>query len=829
MDFPPSVDPGKDPLEKNPASLLVGPTLSLLLGQAAVFLSFRVALIFSIAILLASPCAWLLGKRKWAILFFFSGLAFITGYGMHQRLLMPQYSNHHLRLLTDGRKPVQVEGILYREPEAQFGRSRWYLRVEFLWRPLGAQKAVGDVLITVRDVQRKWHYGDRVRLRVRVRPPRPARNPGEFDYGAYLARRGIYLTGFLGNDGGVELLHRDNRGVWKWIQHIRGEIRVFMDRHLPPQEAGLLKALVIGDRGGLSRETRESFTAAGMAHVLSISGLHVGMLGLVAFIVVRFLGSLSSTLMLRWNLFKFATLLSFIAVLFYAALAGGRIPTVRATIMVGVYVLAVLFDREEEFYISLALAALLIGLIWPGVVMDTSFQLSFLAVLFIVWGLRRIHQLRELKPKDNLLQLQTRNWLRRRLPQIALYLAVPVLATIGTGPIVTYHFGRLSLAGFLANPILVPIVGLVLVPMGFLIGFLCLFSTALALPLLWVAKPFLSLTLWMVGLFSELPMGVVNVPKPNLMELGIVYLAICSILVLQRRTHVYLFLGFLLVAMVTDGAYWWWQRWGRRDLRITYLSVGHGDAAVVELPGSSVLLIDAGGSSFPQYDPGRSIVAPFLRSRRIAKVDYVLVSHPRIDHYGGMQSILDEFAPSEFWSGPVRGKTHRYLELEEAAKHWGVKRVILKRTDSCRSIGKVQICVLYPSDNSGEESSVVIRLTLGQYHFLFPGDINKKDEKRLVDLETELESQVLKVPRHGSLTANTNSFVGAVRPRLAIFSVGYRPPEAEVMARYVDAGSKVLRTDDDGAIIVETNGNRLSYRTHLSGKSGTIPLPRGVK
>ncbi len=828
MDSLPSFDPGKDPLERNPASLLVVPTLSLLLGQTAVSLSFRVAVISSIAILMASACAWLLGKRKWALLFFFSGVAFITGYGMHQRLLTPQFPDHHLRLLTDGRKAVQVEGFFYREPETRFGWSRWYLRAEYIWRPLGARKAVGNVLITVRKVQRKWHYGDRVRLRVRVRPPRPARNPGEFDYRAYLARREIYLTGFLGDDGGVELLHRDNRGVWKWMQHVRGEIQGFTDRNLPPREAGLLKALVIGDRGGLSRETRESFAAAGVAHVLSISGLHVGMLGLVAFIVVRFLGSLSSTLMLRWNLFKIATFLSFIVVLFYAALAGGRIPTIRAAIMVGVYVLAVLFDREEEFYISLALAALLIGLIWPGVVMDTSFQLSFLAVLFIVWGLRRIQQLRELKPKDNLLQFQTQNWLRRRVPQIALYLAVPVLATLGTGPVVTYHFGRLSLAGFLANPILVPIVGWVLVPLGFLIGFLCLFSTALALPLLWIAKPLLSLTLWMVELFSELPMGVITVPKPNLLELGIVYLAICSILVLQRRTHVYVLLVFLIVAMAADGAYWWRQRWGRRDLRITYLSVGHGDAAVVEFPDSRVLLIDAGGSSFPQYDPGRSIVAPFLRSRRIAKVDYVLVSHPRIDHYGGMKSILEEFAPSEFWSGPVGGGTRRYVELEEAARHLGVRRVLLNQSDSCRDIGKVRICVLYPSDAGGEESSVVMRLSLGRYHFLFPGDINKQDEERLVGLKTELASQVLKVPRHGSLTANTKSFVGAVAPSLAIFSMGYRSPRAEVIARYDDAGSEVLRTDEDGAIIVETNGNRLSYTTHLSGKRGKIPLSMEV-
>jgi len=320
-----------------------------------------------------------------------------------------------------------------------------------------------------------------------------------------------------------------------------------------------------------------------------------------------------------------------------------------------------------------------------------------------------------------------------------------------------------------------------------------------------------------------LPMGVVNVPRPNLLELGILYLVICSVLVLQRRTHVYLFLGFLLVAVAADGAYWWRQRWGRRDLRITYLSVGHGDAAVVEFPGSSVLLIDAGGSSFPQYDPGRSIVAPFLRSRRIAKVDYVLVSHPRIDHYGGMKSILQEFTPSEFWSSRIRGGTGRYRELEDTVNGLGIKRVVLSQSDSCRRIGKVRLCFLYPPRDSAHETSVVLRLSLGQYHFLFPGDIKENDEERLVELGTELSSQVLKVPRHGSLTASTDSFVDVVRPGLAIFSVGYRSPRAEVIARYRDAGSEILRTDEDGAIIVETNGERLSYRTHLSGKRGRIP------
>jgi len=438
MDPPPHDPPGKDLLAKNPAALLVVPTLSLLLGQAAISLPYIFALTASLLVLLPSVCLAWLGKKRWALLFLFSGIAFWAGYSMHDRLLNPHFPNNHLYRLTEGKKPLYVEGKLYREPERLPDRSRWYLRVERIWRPLGSEDSSGNLLVTVRKAYRDWHYGDLVRFRLRIRPPRPSGNPGEFDYQAYLSRRKIYLTGFLENDAGVELVRRDSHGPWSWIQSLRREIRRFIDRHLPGRKGGLLKALVIGERGGLSREDRERFAASGVAHVLSISGLHVGMLGLVVFFLARFLGSFSATLMLRWNLLKAATVVSFLAVLFYTALAGGRIPTVRAAIMVGVYGLAVLMDRQEEFYSSLSLAALIIGLLWPGVVLDVSFQLSFLAVLFIIWGLRRIQEMRPVPERGEL--LQEKGWFRRWLPRFAVNLAVPVLATIGT----SVRFSRIS-------------------------------------------------------------------------------------------------------------------------------------------------------------------------------------------------------------------------------------------------------------------------------------------------------------------------------------------------------------------------------------------------
>src|SRR5207344_3174763 len=201
----------------------------------------------------------------------------------------------------------------------------------------------------------------------------------------------IYVTGFLENDAEVELIAREAGAIRGAIEDIRREIRRYIDANFSPDSGALMKALTVGDMGGISKEVRNAFTAAGVNHVLSISGLHVAMLGVVIFAAIRYGLSFSSYLLLRFNLLKAATFFSFLAVVFYTALAGGMVPTVRSAIMIGVYQLAVLLDREEEVFASLTLAALLIALVWPGVIADISFQLSFLAVLFIAWGMSKLY------------------------------------------------------------------------------------------------------------------------------------------------------------------------------------------------------------------------------------------------------------------------------------------------------------------------------------------------------------------------------------------------------------------------------------------------------
>src|SRR5262245_19859377 len=606
----------------NPAAWLIVPTLSLLCGQAAAVVPWHFSP-FVFAVFLAPLI--LLVSRRWrrcSILLLLAGLAFTLGSARHRQLLFPEFSKNHIRSFTTSDARLHLEGRLRHEPEKLNNRTRWQLQSERIWHPTGAEELTGDILISVRVVRWERHYGDRVRVFLRPVAPQDSGNPGGFNYATYLARREIYATGFLENDQEVQLIERDPLPIRNFIEELRRDIRRFVEQEFSQGTSPLIKALVVGDMGGITREMRGAFNAAGVSHVLSISGLHVAMLGLVVFGFIRYLGSLSSYLLLRFNLLKVATFFSFIAVVFYTALAGGMVPTVRSAIMIGVYELAVLLDREEEVFASLTLAALLIALVWPGVIADISFQLSFLAVLFIVWGMRKVHEKLSATKSDEL--PQERSWIKPRLRQAGLHLAVPLFATLGTGPLIAHYFGHLSLAGFIANPVIVPLVGFVVVPLGLVIGFLAVLAPETALNLVWLAEQLSLLTTRLVDLFANIPLANFAVPSPNALEVVGLYGLLLCLFVLKKRTHVIFAVVVGIGLLAVDGVFWWKERYRRSELRVTHLNVGQGDAAVVELPGSQVMLVDAGGTASTEFDTGESIVAPFLRARKILKVDYLL-------------------------------------------------------------------------------------------------------------------------------------------------------------------------------------------------------------
>jgi competence protein ComEC len=809
-----------------PSAWLIAPTLCLLLGQAAATAPWPIPPQAGLVSLVPFSLVVSRRRRRWAILIALAMLAFTVGYVRHRQLLFPEFPENHLRLVMTKGERFYLEGTLRHEPERLTNRSRWQVRAERIWHPTGAQEITGDLLVGLRTTRRDWRYGDRVRFWVVPLVPQDSGNPGGFNYATYLARREIYLTGFLDNDQEVELLARDPGPLRAFIEDLRREIRRFIERNFSQDHGALIKALVVGDMGAISKDMRTAFTAAGVNHVLSISGLHVAMLGLVVFVLIRYGCSFSTFLLLRWNLLKLATFFSFLAVLFYTGLAGAMVPTVRSAVMIGVYELAVLLDREEEVFASLTLAALLIALVWPGVIADISFQLSFLAVLFIIWGMRKVHDWFAVTKSDDL--PQEKSWVLHRLRHMSMHLAVPLLATLGTGPLIAHYFGHLSLVGFIANPLVVPLVGFVVVPVGLILGFCAVAAPEFASLLTGPAEKLTSLTIWMVDGLARFPLANVAVPSPNMIEVVGLYGVLLCLFILRNRVRVVIVLIVAAVLLAADSAYWWDQRHRSKELRITHLNVGQGDAAVVELPGSKVLLIDAGGTASGEFDTGDGIVAPFLRSRKILRVDFLLVSHSRIDHYGGMRTIVNEFSPQEFWSGPGKGQTSRFDDLEDALEKAKITRVPMSNGEPCRIIDEVKLCVLFPPADKSDDASVVVRLDYGKLRYLFASDIDKRDEALLAQKPMELRSTIVKIPRHGSATASTAEFIAAVQPRLAVLSAGARsrsePQREEVAGRYRGSGAQLLSTYEDGAITLETDGETVRYKTHKSGKRGALTL-----
>ena len=509
-------------------ALLALPLLSLLVGQAAAVLIDEELPSWWSAATFVPGLVLCFASRAWGLLGLACALAFQWGLLAHHRLLHPQLPPHHVRHLPQRKGPTLIEGRIYREPEEQGGRSRWYLSAEREPAPEGDRKATGNVLVTVRNAYRHWHYGDRVRVPLRLRAPK--NRDTRFDYTAFLARRQIYRVAYLHNDWEAQLVSR-GRGVRGWIETARRRIGRFVDRRFEPDAAGLLKALMLGDRGGLSRETRSRFAAVGMSHVLSISGLHVGMLSYAVYLLFRGLASRSTRLLLALPVHKLAAFGSLAPVMLYTLVAGARIPTVRAAIMIGLYHLALLSGRHANVFGSLALAAAIAGLCWPGAVMEVSFQLSFLAVLSIVGAIRLFRQTPLLRPPDSLRP----GWWQRRRPAILLAILVPVFATLGTGPVVAHHFGYLSLAGFIANPLLVPLVGFFIVPAGLFMGFLCLFFPAGSAWLAGALAPSVWLFLRAVDLLSGLPMAALSLPRPDWATVGLIYLLILIPAACARR------------------------------------------------------------------------------------------------------------------------------------------------------------------------------------------------------------------------------------------------------------------------------------------------------
>jgi competence protein ComEC len=616
---------------------------------------------------------------------------------------------------------------------------------------------------------------------------------------------------------------------------VRDHIGAFIDANLHEPERAELRALIIGDRSGIDEPLRQRFALTGMAHLLVISGLHLGIVAGAAFMAMRFLmWRVAPALMARGYANKIAAASAALATIAYSAIAGHHVSTTRALVMVLAYMGAIIIDRSRELMASLVLAALIICLAMPGSTADIGFQLSFGAVGAILLGMRRFSAWWRWRYAIGTTSEQT--ILARAREGGASYVAISFWAMVGTAPLTAFYFNQFAIVGLAANAIVVPIMGFGCVICGLIASMLSFVFMPGARVLLWIAGEFAAVGNSLAGWFEHWPCAWFRMFTPTVPELLIIYGLIGLWLTrplagaqpgdpvfaktIDHRLRLIaqarkVALVALLIALIIDSGYWTYDRYLCSDLRVTFLSVGEGDAAVIRFPGARVMLIDGGGAFGGTFDPGERLVAPYLWSQKIMRVDYVVASHPDRDHFGGLTFIARNFKPREFWTGGTSSDDDSYQELVTAMAAAGAQAKLCNMAAPSQRIGGVTLRCLWPSveltERKDNNESVVLRINYHGKAILFPGDLEAKAERELVATGADVSATILKVPHHGSITSSSTSLLDAVKPATAVMSLGYHNrfhfPSAVVLERYRAAGITLLRTDQMGAVCAKVDRN----------------------
>jgi competence protein ComEC len=750
---------------------------------------------------------------------------------VHQ-MMQPAFDALNIRNFPEGSMLI-VEGRLVREADRFPDKMRLYVAIERAWQE-GAREdsAHGFIRLTMLHPD-AFRLCDRVRFQGRIRFPRNFGDPGEFDYEGFMRREGIDAT-MLAVKGNrlaeVEVLAHHPVFPGSAIEEIRTHIAAFIDRNLDDSAAAEMRALIIGDRGGIDEKMHETFGRTGLAHLLVISGLHLSMVGATVFGLVRLIMLMFPAIALRGWANKLAAIAAAIVVLTYASIAGHHVSTSRALIMVLAYMFAVVIDRAREGVASLALACIIICVAIPGSSADVGFELSFASVLTIILGMRRYAAWLERRRADRV-GIAT-SQVEQAWEWALGYVGVSFWAMLGVAPLTALYFNQFSIVGLIANAVVVPIMGLGGTVIGLAAAAMSFVWMPAAVAMLWVAGHFIVAGNLLAAWFAQWPMAWVRTFTPTWIEIALAYGVLFTWLIWPRRRAAnsnwwrrlglrHAILAGLALAVVVDAKWWFDERYHNGDLRVTYLSVGEGDAAVVQFPGARVMVID-GGPAWRDFDLGERIVARYLWGRKIMHVDWLALSHPDQDHFGGLDFIARNFSAEEFWDVAVENHDASYEQLVATLHELEVPIRQVDAASAPMDIEGIRLLALNPratSSTSRNNASMVLRLEYGETSLLFTGDLEASGESALLGSSKNLESTILKVPHHGSHSSSSEAFVKASHPKLAVISLGYRNrfrfPAPEVVDRYRSVGALIMRTDQDGAIEVDIGPTTIAIRCGL--------------
>ncbi len=624
---------------------------------------------------------------------------------------------------------------------------------------------------------------------------------------------------------------------------VRDRMNTFLDSApspcIPSDDKGnvraFLKAIVIGDLGEVSPRLYKSFSDSGLAHALSASGIHVGMVALLAAFIVASAARLYPQILLRIPLKKAAAAASIPAMIAYCVIVGGRVPAIRATIMGVMIAGAIFLERKWQSANALAFAAVLILFFYPLSLFTPSFLLSFCAVAGIIAVSQKFRKeagrdsSRAVAPRFHSDARSLKVWAKKTADVLfrkaRLVILVSLGATVATLPVTWYFFRSLPVYTLFANLVADFFMTLAL-GFGLLASVLSLASSSLAGICLVPADVCAFLVVKTAEFFAGLPLSVLRRAQPDAIQLVFISVFALASLLLLGRIYKHkarlIFLGLCVPALfvvVED-----YIVHSNPTLDVYFLNVGKGDSIFLRPPGSRGIIVD-GGVTTEFFDAGERIVTPFLYWAGVSKLDGIVMTHPDTDHIGGLTCVVEYVGAERILWNPLETTSVHLEKIFSAAREKKLPIVAANRDSPTIAFGDARLqflnppaTLVQPGDAKWKmnNTSVVIRLDYGETSFLLTGDLEHEGEEELLKQGMPLKADVLKIGHHGSKNSTSIDFLKAVAPKIAIVSADYPKqgglPNDDILRRLASFGIHIYWTGRDGAIAVASDGRSLSVR-----------------